>query len=387
MPNESPAKRKIEPEDLNSGQLKRTKSIAQEDLKESIVKEITQIFEDRISKLEARIKRLEEEILIDEEETKHEDDKIEKEVDDEAKRPERKLLNKEPPPLPPRKATFGSNSFSFSPGKVTPLNSFNDVNTVPSSPKPVFGATTSFGSMDRPSTKSSSPEQKPEFKSPSAFTTSPTATKDSATNNTNTTTTTSSTNSTFGSAFGSNSRFGNAFKDSLNKKSFLDNDEPEKKDDTVLSTNNNENTPPAKPQEYKQVDLAPVEQTTGEEDEISHFNCPAKIFELDLAKMNEGWKERGVGPLHLNQSKVDQKKVRLVMRSQGLLRVVLNYKITADTELLKGLGASLTPEKFLRLNSVSPEGTPIQYLLKFGSGNLRDELIEKIESLKEVIKE
>ena len=103
--------------------------------------------------------------------------------------------------------------------------------------------------------------------------------------------------------------------------------------------------------------------------------------------MSEGWKERGVGPLHLNQSKADPKQVRLVMRSQGLLRVVLNYKINADTEILKGLEASLTPEKFLRLNSINAEGTPIQNLLKFGSGTLRDELVEKIESLKQSIKE
>lgn len=90
--------------------------------------------------------------------------------------------------------------------------------------------------------------------------------------------------------------------------------------------------------------------------------------------------------MHLNQSKADPNQVRLVMRSQGLLRVVLNYKISADTEILKGLEASLTPEKFLRLNSVNSEGSPIQYLLKFGSGNLRDELIDKIGSLKEEIK-
>ena len=44
--------------------------------------------------------------------------------------PDRRILNKEPPPLPKRQATFGSNSFSFSPGKITPLNSFNDTNTV-----------------------------------------------------------------------------------------------------------------------------------------------------------------------------------------------------------------------------------------------------------------
>ena len=74
MSNESPAKRKIEAEEVTSVQLKRTKSTTQEDLKESIVKEITNIFEDRISKLEARIKKLEDELLIDDEELKEEEE-------------------------------------------------------------------------------------------------------------------------------------------------------------------------------------------------------------------------------------------------------------------------------------------------------------------------
>ena len=384
MSNESPVKRKIEPTEETAVQLKRTKSIVQEDLKESIIKEITKSFEDRICKLEARIKKLEGELLLSEDECKEVDNTREIEVEYENKKPEREVLNKEPPPLPQQKATFGSNSFSFSPGKITPLNSFNDTNIIPSSPKPVFGATTSFGSIDRPSTKSSSPEQKSEFKLPSTFAASPINTKKPAGNAPSSTSNTSI--PTFGSTFGSNTRFGNAFKESLNKKSFLDTDEKEPKSDSIATCNGFENSSTVKPQEYKQVDLAPVEQTTGEEDEISHFNCTAKIFELNLSKISEGWKERGVGPLHLNQSKADPNQVRLVMRSQGLLRVVLNYKISADTEILKGLEASLTPEKFLRLNSVNSEGSPIQYLLKFGSGNLRNELIDKIGSLKEEIK-
>ncbi|KAL6452205.1 YRB2 Ran-specific GTPase-activating protein 2 [Candida maltosa Xu316] len=360
MPDESPVKRKIESEDTPAVSLKRTKSIGHDDLKSSIVKEVSKIFEDRIEKLEERVNKLEEA-------------NPKEESNDDIKRPERKVLNKEPPSLPPRKATFGTNSFSFSPGKVTPLNSFTESGTVPSSPKPVFGATTSFGNMDKIS--ASSPETKIEFKSPSA-----TITK-------TTTTTTTTTTPTFGSAFGSNSRFGNAFQESLKKKSFLDEEKTKDNNSNITDKDSSNGNTPA-PQSFQQVDLAPVEQTTGEEDEISHFNCTAKLFELDFSKINEGWKERGVGPLHLNQSKADERKVRLVMRSQGLLRVILNYKINSDTDILKGLEASLTPGKYFRLNSVNTDkGTPVQYLLKFGNENLRNELIEKIESLKEKIKE
>lgn len=384
MPDESPSKRKIDSDELTSVQLKRTKSIAHDDLRQSIVKEITKTFEERILKLEARILKLEEEFPNEEEEKSEEEKEEEKETKKENaasidnQQPDRRILNKEPPPLPKRQATFGSNLFSFSPGKITPLNSFNDTNTVPNSPKPVFGATTSFGNMNKLSASST-----PEPAKSTITTTSSSSTTLSKP--------TTSTPATFGSAFGSNTRFSNAFQDSIKKKSFLDKEDD--KQSTVDNNNNdkdkendNNTNNVSKPQEFKQVDLVPVEQTTGEEDEISHFNCTAKIFELNLSKISEGWKERGVGPLHLDQSKADKRQIRLVMRSQGLLRVVLNYKITADTEILKGLEASLTPGKFLRLNSVNSEGTPIQYLLKFGSENLRNELVDKIDALKEQIK-
>ena len=163
MPDESPSKRKIDSDELTSVQLKRTKSIAHDDLRQSIVKEITKTFEERILKLEARILKLEEEFPNEEEEKSEEEKEEEKETKKENaasidnQQPDRRILNKEPPPLPKRQATFGSNSFSFSPGKITPLNSFNDTNTVPNSPKPVFGATTSFGNMNKLSA-SSTPE-------------------------------------------------------------------------------------------------------------------------------------------------------------------------------------------------------------------------------------
>lgn len=181
--------------------------------------------------------------------------------------------------------------------------------------------------------------------------------------------------STTGLSFGSRSKFGNAFKQTLLKPSFLDTPEPKTdKDDDV------DDSRPKLSQQYKQVDLEEKKVTTGEENEESVFSAKVKLFELDLANIDAGWKERGVGPLHLNKSLLDPNEVRLVMRSQGLLRVVLNYKITTKTELLKGLEASLSPGKFLRLNSVS-EGKVVQYLLKFGNETLRDGLVSKVTEL------
>ncbi|PSK40795.1 hypothetical protein C7M61_000450 [Candidozyma pseudohaemuli] len=187
-----------------------------------------------------------------------------------------------------------------------------------------------------------------------------------------------STTSLFGSnvlLFGSKSKFGNAFQQTLLKPSFLDSPEPTaEKEDSV------DESKPKTSQQYKQVDLEEKTVTTGEENEESVFSATVKVFELDLSNIKEGWKERGVGPLHLNQSKLDSKEVRIVMRSQGLLRVVLNYKITPETELIKGLEASLSPGKFLRFNSVV-SGKLVQYLVKFSNETLRDGLVNKVKEL------
>ncbi|KAL7667260.1 RanBD1 domain-containing protein [[Candida] zeylanoides] len=179
--------------------------------------------------------------------------------------------------------------------------------------------------------------------------------------------------------FGANSKFGNAFQQSLKKKSFLD--EPEEPKAPATDASDTAATPQRDPVAYKQVDLEVKEIKTGEEDERSLFSATAKLFELDLTQIQSGWKERGVGQLHLNQAVADASQRRLVMRSQGLLRVILNMKLAADTRVMKGLEASLSPGKYLRVASVR-DGKPVQYLMKFGSQAVRDELCEKIAAPK-----
>ncbi|CAK7896458.1 ran-specific GTPase-activating protein 2 [[Candida] anglica] len=297
------------------------------------------------------------------------------------------------------KHTFGGNPFlQIKKTSVSP--------PVADGSKPVFGTASSFGgnkvtpigkkveekgaasaSISSPTTTTT------ETASPSGSSTvgeTSNAPVDAVTTTSTTTKVSTSTTPSFGSfgSFGSNSKFGNAFQKSLKKKSFLDEaSEPEDKDKDKADAPEAEAVPEkesikASTPQYKQVDLTPVSLTTGEENEKSHFNATAKIFSLDLTKMSEGWKERGVGPLHLNQSLTDAHQVRLVMRSQGLLRVVLNMKITRDTVAMKGLEASLSPGKYVRFNSISEDGVPMQYLLKFGTQVTRDTLYDKIEELK-----
>ncbi|OBA21387.1 PH domain-like protein [Metschnikowia bicuspidata var. bicuspidata NRRL YB-4993] len=182
----------------------------------------------------------------------------------------------------------------------------------------------------------------------------------------------------FGGSFGAGSKFSNALQKASQKKSFLD--EPKETD-----TDKEVSLGPSS-QQYKQVDLSEKKVETGEENEKSVYSATAKLFELDLSNISEGWKERGRGPVHVNQAIQDPAQARLVMRSNGLLRVILNYKISQTTTLLKGLEASLSPGKFLRMTAVSAEGKPVQYMLKFLSEEIRDALVDKVSELKEQIK-
>lgn len=270
------------------------------------------------------------------------------------------------------KATFGGTLFSFNIKKkpAEPEKEPAKAKEATKKSAPVFGATSSFGSSTTFGNKSILDTLKSK---PNVFDSLPSKSEEKPGDS-------KPKSEPVSSGFGSNSKFGNAFQESLKKKSFLDESKEETEEDDSKSTS------PA-PQQYKQVDLAPVQEIkTGEEDETSIFSVRAKIFELDLTNITEGWKERGVGPLHLNESIKDRDQIRLVMRSQGLLRVVLNMRISSDTVLIKGLEASLSPGKFLRLNSISDKGTPVQYLLKFGNEATRNELYDKVEELKARIK-
>jgi len=77
-------------------------------------------------------------------------------------------------------------------------------------------------------------------------------------------------------------------------------------------------------------EIAPeIDIKTGEEDEKCVLQVMCKLYQYD--NKSQSWKERGVGQLHLNDSiNAEQSYSRLVMRSKGSMRLVLNTKIWAD---------------------------------------------------------
>lgn len=351
-------------------------------LKQTITQEILESLSPKVEQLENKVRQLEEKIATMDKPDKSVDQI--KDLADRAPSQSIKLLEPLVKAIPALKAAK-SLLHDYNAGEITdsdnlrlstPLNSFAGNNTAAktptppmtslSTPKHVFGAPTAFGSTFSFSMN----------KSNNVFNSLP-STRSSETTAGNGK---EKDKPKLTSSFGANTKFNNAFEKSLKKKSFLDGEDELKANN--LESQDKEKTA-SSGEQYKQIDLEPIEDVkTGEENEVSLFSTTAKMFELDLADISEGWKERGIGPLHLNKSKIDHKQIRLVMRSKGLLRVILNMKITASTSLFKGYDASLSPGKFLRINSINKDNHPAQFMLKVSNQEIRDQLYDKIEELK-----
>ncbi|KAI7816326.1 hypothetical protein BC939DRAFT_52596 [Gamsiella multidivaricata] len=98
-----------------------------------------------------------------------------------------------------------------------------------------------------------------------------------------------------------------------------------------------------------------IDVHTGEEDEMNIYQTKGKLY-ADTEK-NHAWKERGKGTFKVNVSRKDTKLARLVMRTDGVLRLILNVAIFPDMNVV------ITGEKYVRFIGIE-EGKPISFLLK-----------------------
>lgn len=106
-------------------------------------------------------------------------------------------------------------------------------------------------------------------------------------------------------------------------------DEEEKKKE---ATSNNEapNEPKPGDDDVETIKKRKFETITGEEDEETAFQGDFKLFAWDISTSN--WNEKGRGQLKLNDKlDVDGRKSRLIMRTGGTYRIILNVAIQHPT--------------------------------------------------------
>lgn len=123
------------------------------------------------------------------------------------------------------------------------------------------------------------------------------------------------------------------------------------------STDNNKETSEAKSltdvaREYEESraqkrKYEEVETFTGEENEINIADVSCKLF----AFVNSNWEERGRGSLRLNDAKDERDSSRVVFRTSGNLRLLLNTKVWA------AMVSERASPKSLRLTAMDNTGT------------------------------
>lgn len=132
------------------------------------------------------------------------------------------------------------------------------------------------------------------------------------------------------------------------------------------------------PSKEKTVNLHKQEVKSGEEAETCLLQLNCKLYQLHDIK--DGWKERGVGTLKLNKDTTTNKS-RIVMRSRGVLTVILNLPLLNKFTILKGFPGSLHSEKFIRIIAIDDNNKPVTYAIKCGNTGLIDNLYDSIMEL------
>lgn len=174
--------------------------------------------------------------------------------------------------------------------------------------------------------------------------------------------------------FGSGSTFGNAFQDSLNKKSIFDESakDSEDKEEKEEGIEEKEEKVKDTTDVYQKVHLEKQEVKSGEENETTIFQAKAKLYYMELSKANDGWKERGIGIIKINKYNESPSKSytsRLIMRQEGNYKLILNLPLIESFNIVKGMPSSLHADKFLRIQTVDGKD-PIQYALKLQVDNV-----------------
>ncbi|CCG84610.1 protein of unknown function [Taphrina deformans PYCC 5710] len=113
---------------------------------------------------------------------------------------------------------------------------------------------------------------------------------------------------------------------------------------------------------------------TGEEGETCIHLVRAKLYAIDPRAAENGWKERGVGNLRVLQD--SEKRTRLVMRADAVLRVILNLPLHPTYKVEHG-GESMG-EKTIRLFGVE-DGLGRWLAIRVSSKKAADELKDLIE--------
>ncbi|KAG8728579.1 hypothetical protein FRC12_021642 [Ceratobasidium sp. 428] len=117
------------------------------------------------------------------------------------------------------------------------------------------------------------------------------------------------------------------------------------------------------------LDIQEIEHNTGEEDDLTVFQTRAKLYTQDETF---AYKERGTGLLKVNVRRSDGEGARIVMRAEGVLRLLLNMP------LYPGLICELGPDpKFVKVAEITTHERKL-HAVKVGNAKVAQELYDHL---------
>ncbi|KAJ1306590.1 hypothetical protein OPQ81_007590 [Rhizoctonia solani] len=117
------------------------------------------------------------------------------------------------------------------------------------------------------------------------------------------------------------------------------------------------------------VEIQQIQYNTGEEEDFTVFQTRAKLYTQDE---HFAYKERGTGLLKVNVRRSDGEGARIVMRAEGVLRLLLNMA------LYPGLICELGPDpKFVKVAEITPNERKF-HAIKVGNVKLAQELYDHL---------
>ncbi|KAI4387424.1 hypothetical protein MLD38_005260 [Melastoma candidum] len=124
------------------------------------------------------------------------------------------------------------------------------------------------------------------------------------------------------------------------------------------------------------MSLQEVAVETGEENEMVVFNSDSVLFEF----IGGSWKERGKGEVKVNISQTEGEKARILMRTRGNYRLVLNASLYPGMKLANMDKKGVT---FVCANSASEaKGGLSTFALKFKDASIMEEFRETVTAHK-----
>ncbi|KAH7335505.1 hypothetical protein B0J17DRAFT_78589 [Rhizoctonia solani] len=117
------------------------------------------------------------------------------------------------------------------------------------------------------------------------------------------------------------------------------------------------------------LEIQQIQYNTGEEEDFTVFQTRAKLYTQDE---EFAYKERGTGLLKVNVRRSDGEGARIVMRAEGVLRLLLNMA------LYPGLICELGPDpKFVKVAEITPNERKF-HAIKVGNAKLAQELYDHL---------